>query len=332
MPLSSANDDNVALLMKWLRSDNASPDAVRLREELAYLLFYGDPTWASNEDAGSVSDYRSILASWFSDDPSGENEFLELTKPGNESANAPAELISWFVPVMEKWKNWAKTTEGNVEKGIPNPRYETDRTPGTQFYWYDPDNEVYLYASTADAPDAEWLSYEARRYTPVAHDDVRKTNYRQDVVTKEYEFQSRTRSGRWLTQAEWEQEAKPASNEPQYTAPTYDAGFGMYRRFNSVRQEYEYADDASAATWLSVAEATARVASRKPAAQATPGAGAQADAGRVAGDAVSQIGLPAIKELGTQGDIDLTGIPADELVALAADVLAQRIAAARPPS
>ncbi|HEY2575754.1 MAG TPA: hypothetical protein VGI74_05555 [Streptosporangiaceae bacterium] len=321
--------------MKWLGSDDAPSDAVQLREELAYLLFYGDPTWASNDDSGSVSDYRAILAGWFSDDASSESEFIELTKPGNESANARDELVSWFTPVVEKWKQWAKTTEGAVEKGIPNPNYEADQTPGTQYYWYDPGNEVYLYASAPDAPDADWLSYEDRRYTPVAFDDDRKTNYRQDVVTSGYEFQSRVRSGKWLTQAEWDQEVQATGNragtgDPQYTVPVYDAGFQMYRRFNSVSRTYEYADDAAADTWLTTAEATAKLAARNPAEQqpAATGQEGQAAAGRVAGDAASQIGLAAIKELAAQDGIDLGDLPAEELAALTADVLAQRIEAA----
>jgi hypothetical protein len=335
MPLGSENDANVAQLMKWLGSDDAPPDAVALREELAYLLFYGDPTWAGNDDSGSVSDYRAILASWFSDDASSESEFIELTKPGNESPTARDDLVSWFTPVVRKWKQWAKTSEGAAGKGIPNPNYEADRTPGTQYYWYDPDNEMYLYASTPDAPDADWLSYEDRRYTPVAFDDDRKTNYRQDVVTHGYEFQSRVRPGRWLTQAQWDQEARASGGgsevgEPQYTVPVYDAGFQMYRRFNSVSRAYEYADDAAAQTWLTTAEATARVAAQKPAAQqaATPEQEAQAAAGRVAGDAATRIGLAAIQELATQDGIDLGDLPAGELVALTADVLAQRIGAA----
>jgi hypothetical protein len=317
--------------MEWLGSDDAPADAVQLREELAYLLFYGDPTWASNDDSSSISDYRTILASWFADDSSDESEFIELTKPGNESANAREQLVSWFTPVVEKWKQWAKTTEGDVEKGIPNPNYDSDRTPGTQFYWYDPDNEVYLYASTADAPDAEWLSYEDRRYTPVAYDNGLKTNYRQDVVTQDYEFQSRVRPGKWLTQTEWDQEVAAAGDGaaaggPQYTVPVYDAGFQMYRRFSSVSQAYEYADDPDDKTWLSLAEATAKVASRTPAEPTAQEA--QAAAGRVAGDAAAQFGLAAIKELATQDGIDLTSLPAEDLVTLTADVLAQRIGAA----
>ncbi len=336
MPLSFADDANVAQLMQWLRSGDAPSDAVQLREELAYLLFHGDPTWASNDDSGSISGYRAILADWFADDSSSENEFIELTRPGNESEDARAQLVSWFVPVVDGWKQSAKTTEGAVEKGLPNPDYDADRTPGTQYYWYDSNNEVYLYASTPDAPDVEWLSYEDRRYTPVAYDDDRDTSYRQDVVTSDYEFQSRARPGRWLTQAEWDQEVQAAgaeagTDEPQYTVPVYDAGFQMYRRFSSVRREYEYADDAADETWLSVAEANARVASREPAEQPQQDDSEQeiqAAAGRVASDAAEQIGLAALRELATVEGIDLSGLSAGELVALTADVLAQRIGAA----
>jgi hypothetical protein len=327
MSLDSGNDVNVAQLMEWLRSDDAPSDAVQLREELAYLLFYGDPTWASNEDSGSISDYRAILASWFSDDPSGESEFIERTQPGNESPTARDDLVAWFLPVVGKWKQWAKTNEADVDKGIPNPGYEADQTPGTQYYWYDPANEVYLYAATPDAPDADWLSYEDRRYTPVSYDDDRQTSYRQDVVTQEYEFQSRARPGRWLTQAQWDQEVQAAggavAGEPQYTVPVYDAGFAMYRRYNSVSRAYEYADDPAADAWLSVAEATAKLARPEPG-----GAEAQADAGRVAGGAAEQFGLAAIRELASQDGMDLTGVPAEDLVALTAEVLAQRIGAA----
>lgn len=349
MPLGFSEDANVTQLMEWLRSSDAPSDAVQLREELAYLLFYGDPTWANYDD--SVSDYRGILAEWFADDSSSESQFIELTKPGNESENARADLVTWFTPLVERWKQEAKDTEGNVEKGLPNPRYETDSTPGTQFYYYDSYNEVYLYASTPDAPDHDWLSYEDRRYTEVAYDDVRQTSYRQDVVTNEHEYLSRARSGIWLTEAEWDQEVADSggeadTNEPQYTAPVYDATFEMYRRFNSVRLEYEYAEDPADAIWLSVAEANARADSREQAEQeqdselAAQGPAdidaeqdpaerqAQDAAGRVAGDAASQIGLVALRELAAQGGIDLAGVPAGELVTLIADVVARSLASA----
>lgn len=343
MPLGYSEDANVTQLMEWLRSPDAPSDAVQLREELAYLLFYGDPTWASYDD--QVSDYRGILAEWFADDSSSESQFIELTKPGIESENARADLVTWFTPLVERWKQEAKDTEGNVEKGLPNPRYDTDRTPGTQFYYYDSHNEVYLYASTADAPDDDWLSYEDRRYTQVSYDDARETSYRQDVVTNDHEFLSRARPGIWLTEAEWDQEVEDSgdeadSDEPQYTAPVYDATFEMYRRFNSVRLEYEYAEDPADAIWLSVAEANARADSREQAEQGPADIDAEQDpaerqaqdaAGRVAGDAASQIGLAALRELAAQGGIDLGGVPAGELVTLTADLVAQRLASAEVP-
>lgn len=276
MPLSSDNDANVAQLMTWLRAEDATPDAVNLREELAYLLFYGDPTWANNDDSNSISDYRSILSDWLKDDSSDESTFTQLTTPGEDAAANRDLFTTWFTPVVEKWKQAAKATESG-DRGIENPNYAADPVPGTQFYWYDSHNEVYLYASTADAPDSEWLSYEDRRYTAVAYDDARRTNYRQDVITKELEFQSRTASKRWLTAAEWEEEVGDASGqaavseEPIFTTPVYDAGFEMYRRFNSASQEYEYAEDMGSKEWLSVDEATARrtaiIAAQQSAAQ-----------------------------------------------------------------
>ncbi len=166
MPLSSDNDVNVKQLMEWLRSEDASSDAIRLREELAYLLFYGDPTWATNDDSNSVSDYRGILSDWLAEDSGDEATFLQLTTPGDEADSNRELFATWFTSVVEKWKQSAKATESG-DKGIENPNY--DGTPGTQFYWYDPDNEVYLYAPTGDAPDGEWLSYEDRRYTPVVY-------------------------------------------------------------------------------------------------------------------------------------------------------------------
>lgn len=276
MALSSDNDANVTQLMEWLRAGDASADAVNLREELAYLLFYGDPTWANNDDSNSVSDYRSILSDWLSADSGDESTFVQLTTPGDDAAANRDLFITWFTPVVEKWKQSAKDTESG-DKGIENPNYAADPVPGTQFYWYDSHNEVYLYAGAADAPDNEWLSYEDRRYTAVGYDETRRTNYRQDVVTKELEFQSRTPSKKWLTAAEWEEEADHApgqaagSAEPIFTAPVYDAGFEMYRRFNSVSQGYEYAEDMNSKEWLSVDEATARrtvvIAAQQSAAQ-----------------------------------------------------------------
>ncbi len=305
MALSSDNDTNVAQLMEWLRSDQADSGAVHLREELAYLLFRGDPTWASNADSNSVSDYRDLLSTWLSEDSSDESQFLSLTVPGDDSASASEMFVNWFTPVVERWKQSAKDTESNVDRGIENPEYARDQTPGTQYYWYDPDNEVYLYASTADAPDGDWLSYEDRRYTPVAYDDARKTNFRQDGVTQDYEFQSRVSSDKWLTTEEWDQEVSlaegespesGAADEPLYTTPVYDAGFEMYRRYSSVSREYEYADDPASEIWLTVEQANARFAAEAPAEQVQPEQ-RQAAVQQVYDDVV----LPALEQLERSG-------------------------------
>lgn len=263
MPLTSDDDANVAQLMKWLRDPEAPSEAVNLREELAYLLFYGDPTWASNDDSSSIADYRSILSSWFEGDPSAESEFVQRTDP--EKAVGCEDLTAWFAPVVTTWKEWAATAEGNVKAGIRNDNF--DGTPGTEYYWYDADNEVYLYASTEDAPDDAWFSYEEYRYSPVGYDGDRKTNYRQDKVTQEYEFQSRATPMKWLTPAGWAAEASAAAAKglspgqaegPVYTAPVYDAGYQMYWRYSAERG-YEYAADPASATWLTQAEADQRL-------------------------------------------------------------------------
>ncbi len=313
MPLSQDHDANVAQLMEWLRSERAPADAVQLRDELAYLLFYGDPTWAYNQDSGSISDYRSILAGWLTHDSGEETRFIELTAPGISPDGGLEALVRWFTPVVENWKQWAKDTEGNVEKGLENPGFAADQTPGTEYYWYDPDNEVYLYASSADAPDNEWLSYEDRRYTPIARDDARRTNFRQDVVTREFEFQSKITPSRWLSSAQWDQEVAAASGQADasaavdlvHTVPVYDAGFAMYRRFNSVQAAYEYSDDPAAGIWLSVQEATDKltvvvpgVAGASVVGAGVVGAEAVAEQRQVAARTVyEQIVLPALNEL-----------------------------------
>jgi hypothetical protein len=306
MSLSADNDANVALLMEWLRSDTAPQAAIALREELAYLLFYGDPTWATNDDSSSISDYRGILEAWLSEDYADESKFIQLTNPADRSDSSRDIFVSWFAPVVEKWKQSAKDTESNVERGLPNPQYAADQTPGTQYYWYDPDNEVYRYASTADAPDDDWLSYEDRRYTPVAYDPARETNFRQDVVTLDYEFQSRIAQGRWLTSAQWEEEVATAgarpdegtgTDQPLYTVPVYDAGFEMYRRFSSVRGEYEYADDQNAETWMSLAQANARFERQAKAPAEVPAEQRQATAQAV----YDRIVTPAFERLEESG-------------------------------
>jgi hypothetical protein len=264
MSLTSDQDQNVRQMMAWLR-DEASTGAAELREELAYLLFYGDPTWASNADDGSVSDYRDILTSWFAQDSSQEAEFLERTTAGTDCDA----FVSWFTPVVGDWKQWAKTTEGTAEKGIENPNFAEDPTPGTEYYWYDPDNEVYLYASTADAPDRQWRSYEDRRYLPIELDQDRQTNRRWDVVDEQWEFQSRDTPDRWITAGLWDEEValQAATVSSPFTAPVYDVGYQMYRRFNysrGVAGEYEYADSRDATTWLSQAQADDRLTSQVP--------------------------------------------------------------------
>jgi hypothetical protein len=308
MALSTDADANVAQVMHWLGSDDAPQDAVSLREELAYLLFHGDPSWANND--GSIGAYRGILSTWLDGDPSAEATFLQLTAPGAAEADARQMFVTWFTPVVNTWKGWAKTNEGAAaEGGIPNPGYAADQTPGTQYYRYDAGNEVYLYSSTPDAPGNDWLSYEDRRYTPVAYDGERKTNYRQDVVTGEYEFQSKVQA-KWLTATQWDEEVsagggaenRAAAEEATYTPPVYDAGFQMYRRFNSVRGEYEYADDVDAEAWLSLTEASARITgARAPADQeqaAEPSAQQQAAVQAV----YDQIVVPALERLEQSGD------------------------------
>ena len=154
MPLPSDSDTNLAQLMQWLRDPKAPSDAVNLREELAYLLFYGDPTWADYEDSTTISDYLSILSYWFeSGDPADSSQFLLLTTPpqpvpdqspeelANSHSEARKALVDWFTPVVAGWKAWAKKDESGME-GSPNPSF--DGTPGTQFYRYDAKNEVYL--------------------------------------------------------------------------------------------------------------------------------------------------------------------------------------------
>lgn len=297
MALGLDANDNVARLMKWLRASDSPPDAVKLREELAYLLFYGDPTWASNDDSTSIGDYRSILSGWLDGDGADERRFLELTAAEADSGIGYAEFVTWFAPVVDKWKQWAKTNESDAERGLPNPGYAADQTPGTQYYWYDPVNEVYLYASTADAPDSDWLSYEDRRYSPVAYDEEWKTNYRQDVVTKDYEYQSRITAA-WLTEKEWEAEFKASGGEkyeddgPVYTVPVYDAAFEMYRRFNSEIEEYEYADDLNS-QWLSLSEARARIAAKEQ---------------RVIQSGYDQIVLPALDRIEKSGKPEIVSL------------------------
>jgi hypothetical protein len=238
MPLSSGNDANVAQMLDWLRDDEAGPAAVALRDLLGSVVF-DDSAWADDDDSSSVSGYRETLAAWFAGDPDDETQFVTLTPPGDESASSRDIFVTWFTPVVKRWQEVAETSDETEETGeeaadetdetgedtdetgddiaasaVPNPDF--NGTPGTEFVWKDPATGGQLYASTADAPDSEWLSYEQRRvWTAVAYDSGRDANYRQDVYDEEFQFQSRDDPSRWLPEEDWEKAfGAPVSQGP----------------------------------------------------------------------------------------------------------------------
>ena len=291
----SVPQENMKTLMQWL-SDSQDAEARAVTEDLARLVFLGDEEWPNYDDR--ASSYADAISAWLDGDT--ESRFIALTA---ESGNLAA-FTDWMVPVIEQWDASAAQDEAGQEgRGLENPNYGSDPTPGTQYYKYDEADGTYLYSATADGADG-WKTYEERRYSDPTWDDNYGLSYRHDKRDEVYEWYDE-QNGTWNDQswadmyaASRSAEAAAAGGagaEPQApSAAEWDENWQMFYRIGP-NGTYEYADavvprvesSGSSEVWLTYDQVAARDAEgqgaqepavQQPAAQepAAQGAGEEA--------------------------------------------------------
>jgi len=250
----AVRSENVEQLMSWLADDSparsAQSGADTLADRLAALVFQGDSGWPNRTDQVEV--YRNALAGWFAGDSGRESQFAELTHADAD----PGMLIGWFLPVVLEWEQWAARNESGTASdaattvGLPNPN--GDGTPGTEFYRFDEATGQYFYAPTAD--NADWATYEARRYSSPAHDGDYGLNYRLDRTHQVCEWYDET-TGTWQDQT-WAnlyaaRRHDPASETAVGGATAeWDENWNMFYRVGPGGV-YEFADARTPGTQLS---------------------------------------------------------------------------------
>jgi hypothetical protein len=260
-------EENMRTLMGWLSDDvtGSSSEAREVTEELARLVFLGDLEWPNYEDR--AAQYADDMSAWLTGDT--ESEFIART---GTSGDLPA-FISWMMPVLGDWQASAAQGEaGQQGQGLPNPNYDSDPTPGTEFYKYDDATGNYLYAATADGSD--WATYDQRRYSDLTWDDGYGLSYRYDKRDEVYQWYDEP-NGTWNDQA-WAdqyaasrsaQAAAAGAGSQAASAAAWDENWQMFYRIGPGGQ-YEYADavvpgdesSGSSEVWLSYEQAMTRAA------------------------------------------------------------------------
>jgi hypothetical protein len=306
--------------MGWLSDDaGAVSGADQVTEDLATLVFQGDREWPDHQD--QAAGYADDISAWLAGDT--ESEFITLTA---ESGDLAA-FISWMTPVLDQWKAPEEEgQEGPEGQGLANPNYDSDPTPGTEYYRYDEATGEYLYAATADG--ADWATYEQRRYSDPTWNDGYGLSYRHDQRDQVYEWYDE-QDGTWKDQAWADQYAAGGAGQADAVGAgspaAWDQDWQMFYRIGPDGQ-YEYADavvpgdesSGSSEVWLSYEQAVTRAA---PAGQET---GQEADV------EVSQEEISAILDDPDQvqsvidellADPDLAQIPEDERMQLVSQVL-----------
>jgi hypothetical protein len=244
--------------MQWL-SDPQATGAEAVTEDLAMLVFGGDAKWPDNTDR--AADYAAAISPRLTGET--ETRFIALTGEDGD----PAAFIDWMMPVLKQWQAPAAGDEaGQEDQGLSNPNYESDPTPGTQYYRHDPATGTYLYSDTADGSD--WASYEQRRYAEPAWDDNYGLNYRYDNRDGVYEWYDE-QAGAWNSQDWAEQyaasrssqagaaaQASPAAAEGAYPVVTHP-GTGLQLQHSG---DYWFYQD----QWLTDEQLTAAAGSSGP--------------------------------------------------------------------
>jgi hypothetical protein len=270
-------EENMTVLMHWLSDPeitSASYEAQGVNEDLAALVFQGDLEWANYEDRART--YAQLISPWLTSETEGD--FTALTVEGGD----PAAFFAWVVPVLAGWHESAAQDEaGLAGLGLANPNYESDPTPGTQFYRYDEQAGTYLYGETADGTD--WAPYEGRRYSEATWDDGYGLSYRYDKRDEIYEWYDEE-AGTWNSQ-EWADTyvagGSASEGEAEAQAPSagaWDENWQMFYRIGALGA-YEYADsivpgDESSGpgeVWLSYEQVMARAEQPDVLDEQTPG-------------------------------------------------------------
>ena len=278
----SVPEQNMKTLMQWLGDPeviSANPKAEDVAEDLAELVFLGDAEWLNYEDRATR--YAGDISAWLGDD---ESQFITLTA---EHAD-PAAFITWMEGVLPQWKASASKDEAGQEgQGLANPNYQSDPTPGTQYYKYDASSETYLYSTTADGSDS-WVTYEQRRYSEPTWDDNYGLRYRYDKRDEVYEWYDEE-NGTWNSQDWADQFAASRSAQAggaeaqaqEASAAAWDENWQMFYRIGPGGA-YQYADavvpgnegSGSSEVWLSYEQVMTRAAPEQ--AGQEPGGGQEA--------------------------------------------------------
>jgi hypothetical protein len=113
------------------------------------LLAFEDTEWYRSHRPEDIED---ILQNWFDDSTATE---LATRAVGPESPQQWSEFLAWCKELVAGWAQVESSPQA-----IANPRYESDKVDGTQFYRYV--DGWYLYAATPDAPAEDWKTQEER--------------------------------------------------------------------------------------------------------------------------------------------------------------------------
>ena len=328
----SVPEQNMQTLMGWLSDDGAGAvsGAGQVTEDLATLVFLGNAEWPNYEDR--AAGYADDISAWLTGDT--ESQFITLTA---ESGDLAA-FISWMTPVLDQWKASAAQDEAGQEgqegQGLANPNYESDPTPGTEYYRYDEATGDYLYAATADG-SAGWAAYDQRRYAEPVWNEGYGLSYRHDQRDQVYQWYDE-QDGTWKDQAWADQHAAGGAGQADAggaeaeaaSAAAWDQSWQMFYRIGPDGQ-YEYADavvpgdesSGSSEVWLSYEQVATRAAP-----EAGQEAGQEAEVEMSQEEISAFLADPAqaqavIDEL--LADPDLAQIPDDERNQLISDVLAE---------
>jgi hypothetical protein len=320
----SVPEQNMQTLMGWLSDDatGAVSGADQVTEDLATLVFQGDAEWPDHQD--QAAGYADDISAWLTGDT--ESQFITLTA---ESGDLAA-FISWMTPVLEQWKApAAPDEEGQEGQGLANPNYDSDPTPGTEYYRYDEATGDYLYAATADG-SAGWATYDQRRYSDPTWDEGYGLSYRHDQRDGVYEWYDE-QDGTWKDQAWADQYAAGGAGQADAADPgsqaasaaAWDQSWQMFYRIGPDGQ-YEYADavvpgdesSGSSEVWLSYEQAMTRAAPEP----ASPGLEAQETAQVAVGDLTPEQVDAMVGDL-LKENRDFAAIPEERRMELISEVL-----------
>lgn len=186
--------DAVDRLKQWLCVPAEDEERAAYQREIEQLspqfgsLVFEDDNWFEYDNNRIARILQRPGQEWLTD---GEVTQLEnATLYGTLGSFLP-----WFKEIIEGWEAGERGTgpAGAGEAvsqvlGIENPNYASYPLAGTEFYKYD-SRQGYLYADRADAPDSQWLTFEARvdasraSQAPAVESVLRGYLYAQSVIS-----------------------------------------------------------------------------------------------------------------------------------------------------